>query len=415
MPSLLPLNASKFEIGADQVEERLLAIPAPITDLWHPDRCPAALLPYLAWGLGVDLWEDDWPEGRKRRMCWDAIALKRLKGTFNGVQRYLAYIDAEIVDAVLPPQGVFARQPDPERQRRFRERFAQLRIYPFRIREQADARGFYAGRSYIGSGTASVSTAWKRYGKRAVIWDRGEETAVRWGLASPVASDQAAVSTERIVIPARMASADAVIGRFFLGGRGSWASSRAPRSRMLSLGVERTWNASGQSAIAAGSHGLSVLSTAPERVLERGEGAARGFHTGSAIGSFIARNDAALRIYDRFTLFDETRSPRSFGAGLGPFAGSARLGIKPFTAHFRIRRDLKGAGKTFYVGSPIASTVRQAQDRAGAIARALQAAAVFRDSLKFTTKTRRIIGFADIPAFAAAPAFGAMAAIRRRA
>ncbi len=415
MPSLLPLNASKFEIGADLVEDSLLAIPAPIADLWHPDRSPTALLPYLAWGLGVDLWEDDWPEGRKRRMCWDGIRLKRLKGTFEGVKRYLSYIDAEIVDAVLPPQGVFARSPAPARRERFRERFAQLRIYPFRIREQADARGFYAGRSFIGSGVASTSTAWKRYGKRAVIWDKGQETTVRWSLAAGVESAQTAVSMERIVIPARMAPTDAVIGRVFAGARGSWASNRAPRSRMLSVGIERTWNALGQSAIASGSHGLKVLSTVPERVLERGEGAARGFHTGSVIGCFIARNDAGLRIYDRFTLFDETRSPRSSGTGLGPFAGSARIGIKPFTAHFRIRRDLKGTGKTFYVGSSVASTVRQAQDRAGAIARALRAASVFRDSMKFTTKTRRIIGFADIPAFAAAPAFGEMAAIRRRA
>ncbi len=410
---LLPLNASKFEIAADLVEEQLLAIPAPIADLWHPDRCPAELLAFLAWGLGVDLWEDDWPEGRKRRICWDAIALKRLKGTFEGVKRMLSFIDAEVVDAVLPPQAIFAKQPDASRKERFRARFAQLRIYPFRTREQADSRCFFAGRSFIGSGVVRTSTAWKRYGKRAVIWDAGTETPVRWSLASGVSSDQAAVSSERIVIPARMAPADANIGRMFIGGRGSWASNRPPRSRMLSLGVERSWSVSGQSAIAAGSHGLKVLSTVPERVLEQGAGAARSFHTGSAIGSYLARNDAGLRIYDRFTLFDEARSPQALGAGLGPFVGSARIGIKPFTAHFRIRRDLKGSGKTFYVGSPIASTVRQQLDRAGPIARALRASAMFRDVMKFTTKTRRLIGFADFPAFIDAPEFGAWTEIRR--
>lgn len=176
---LLPLNASKFEAAADLTEARILDIPAPLADLWHPDRCPAPLLPYLAWALSVDLWEDGWSEGRKRRMCWDAIALKRLKGTFEGVKRYLAYIDAEVVDAVLPPQAIFARPPDPQRNARFRERFAQLRIYPFRARERADARGFYVGSGFIGSGVATVSTARKRYGKRAVIWDHGVETIVR--------------------------------------------------------------------------------------------------------------------------------------------------------------------------------------------------------------------------------------------
>ena len=163
----------------------------------------------------------------------------------------------------------------------------------------------------------------------------------------------------------------------------------------------------------SGSHGLKVLSTVPERVLEQGRGAARAFHTGSVIGSFIARNDASLRIYDRFTLFDEARSPRALGSGLGPFVGSARIGIKPFTAHFRIRRDLKGSGRTFYVGSALRSTVRQQCDRAGPIARALRASSVFRDAMKFTTKTRRLTGFADIPAFADAPEFGAWVQIRR--
>jgi hypothetical protein len=182
---------------------------------------------------------------------------------------------------------------------------------------------------------------------------------------------------------------------------------------MLSLGVERSWNASGQSAIATSSHGLKVLSTVPERVLEQGHGVARAFHTGSAIRCFIARNDASLRIYDCFTLFDEARSPRALGSGLGPFAGSMRIGIKPFTAHFRIRRDLKGSGRTFYVGSALASTVRHQLDRAGPVARALRASAMFRDAMKFTTKTRRLIGFADSPAFIDAPEFGAWVQIRR--
>jgi hypothetical protein len=158
---------------------------------------------------------------------------------------------------------------------------------------------------------------------------------------------------------------------------------------------------------------LKVLSTAPERVLEQGHGAARAFHTGSGIGCFIARNDASLRIYDRFTLFDEAREPRALGSGLGPFVGTARIGIKPFTAHFRIRRDLKGTGRTFYVGSALGSTVRRQLDRAGPIARALRASAMFRDATKFTTKTRRLIGFADSPAFIDAPEFGAWVQIRR--
>lgn len=413
-PHLLPPDASVFEIALDRCEARTLDIPVPLRDLWRPETCPAHLLPFLAWGLSVDLWEDDWPEGRKRRICSEALKLHRLKGTLDGVKRLLVYIDARIVEAVLPPQRIFARAPDPERQARFRARFAQLRVYPFRSRERTDSNATYAGHCFVGSAPAVISTAWKRYGKRAAIWDQGQETPVRWSTLAPIFSDQVTVPVERIVVPARSGSTDALVGRIAAGGQSAFAVTRAPRSRILSMGPELSWDALRRPSIAPGSHGLATIGAAPERVLERGAGKARSFFVGSAVGSFIPPNEAALRIYDRYYLLDEARTSRAEGTGLGPFVG-ARVSIAPFSAWFRIERFFRMAGRTFHVGHGVGRTARRQAGRLAPVARALQASAVYRDTLTFTTRTRGVIGFDDAPAFEDAPRFGALVPIRRAA
>jgi hypothetical protein len=411
-PHLLPPNATRFEVALDRCEDGTLNIPVPLRDLWRPETCPAHLLPFLAWGLSVDLWEEDWPEGRKRRICAEALKLHRLKGTLDGVKRLLAYIDARVVEAVLPPQRIFARAPDPQRQARFRARFAQLRIYPFRSREQADRNAIYTG-SFIGR-PAVISTARKRYGKRAIIWDNGRETPVRWSTLAPIVSAQTAVPIERIVIPARAGSADPLVGRIAAGGQRSFATNRPPRSRILSIGPERSWDALSRPSIAPGSHGLTVISAAPERVLERGTGKARSVFVGQSVGSFITPNDAALRIYDRYYLLDENRISRAEGTGLGPFVG-ASVSLAPFSAWFRIERFFRMAGRIFHVGQGVGSTARSQATRLASVARALQASAVYRDTLKFTTRTRAVIGFEDAPAFEDARGFGELVAIRRAA
>jgi hypothetical protein len=352
--------------------------------------------------------------GRKRRICAEALKLHHLKGTLDGVKRLLAYIDARVVEAVLPPQRIFARAPDPERQARFRARFAQLRVYPFRSRERTDSNATYVGHCFVGSAPTVISTAWKRYGKRAVIWDQGQETPVRWSTLAPSFPDQVTVPVERIVVPARAGSTDALVGRIAAGGQRAYVVARAPRSRILSIGPERSWDALRRPSIAPDSHGLATISAAPERVLERGAGKARSFFVGSAVGSFIPPNEAALRIYDRYYLLDEARISRAEGTGLGPFVG-ARISIAPFSAWFRIERSLRASGRTVHVGHAVGSVARPQAGRLAPIARALASSAVYRDTLKFTTRTRAVIGFDDAPAFEDAPRFGALIELRRAA
>ncbi|HHA2458269.1 TPA: phage tail protein I, partial [Stenotrophomonas maltophilia] len=63
--NLLPTNATHAERA---LARAIVARPLPvdITALWDADRCPTALLPWLAWALSVDEWKAYWPEAVKR-------------------------------------------------------------------------------------------------------------------------------------------------------------------------------------------------------------------------------------------------------------------------------------------------------------------------------------------------------------
>ncbi|MDO9428445.1 MAG: phage tail protein I [Methylobacterium sp.] len=54
-----------------------------ITDPW---RCPAALLPWLAYSFSVDVWDPDWPEATKRAVIAASPEVHRIKGTRRAIR-----------------------------------------------------------------------------------------------------------------------------------------------------------------------------------------------------------------------------------------------------------------------------------------------------------------------------------------
>jgi len=99
-PTLLPPNATPFERALERALARIEDVPVPVDTLWDPHRCPAELLPWLAWAWSVDEWDPDWPEHVKRRVIAAAPEVHRLKGTRAAVERALRAIGvfAEIVE-----------------------------------------------------------------------------------------------------------------------------------------------------------------------------------------------------------------------------------------------------------------------------------------------------------------------------
>lgn len=97
LSSVLPPNTSAIERALETVlAERTLGLEIPVGRLWDVDKCPADFLPWLAWTFSVEVWEHEWPEEIKREVVREAVAIHRLKGTRQSVERVLKAIGYEI-------------------------------------------------------------------------------------------------------------------------------------------------------------------------------------------------------------------------------------------------------------------------------------------------------------------------------
>jgi phage tail P2-like protein len=97
MSNLLPPNSSALSQAFDAISaERIDAIPVPLRDLWNPWICPIELLPWLAWALSVDEWEESWPEQVKRQVVANSIRVHFHKGTRGAVEDALAALGIRV-------------------------------------------------------------------------------------------------------------------------------------------------------------------------------------------------------------------------------------------------------------------------------------------------------------------------------
>ena len=93
--SLLPPNAAALERNLEQSmaldgDDRDVLI----DKVWRPLECPVAVLPFLAWGLGVKRWDPTWPVATRRQVVAHAIRIHRRRGTLGAVEAALDDIGA---------------------------------------------------------------------------------------------------------------------------------------------------------------------------------------------------------------------------------------------------------------------------------------------------------------------------------
>ena len=74
-PHLLPPNATRWEKAHGSQTGRITAIPTPVQDVWRHISCPTQALPWLAWAMSVDIWDNRWPEARKRNLIYESFHL----------------------------------------------------------------------------------------------------------------------------------------------------------------------------------------------------------------------------------------------------------------------------------------------------------------------------------------------------
>lgn len=90
-PDLLPSNATPLERELARLSRHVDAIdPSVIETIWDAWRCPSALLPWLAWAVSVDHWDEAWDEVTKRRSIAESPDYHRRKGVVSTVEAIVA-------------------------------------------------------------------------------------------------------------------------------------------------------------------------------------------------------------------------------------------------------------------------------------------------------------------------------------
>jgi phage tail P2-like protein len=104
---LYPAASGLEKSVADVEAERVLSIADwLVEDQWDPYLISKANLPYLAWAMGVNLWEDSyWSEGSKRDWVAQQWSFKAYRGAPKAYEMALKQSDYVITDTVRPPQG----------------------------------------------------------------------------------------------------------------------------------------------------------------------------------------------------------------------------------------------------------------------------------------------------------------------
>jgi phage tail P2-like protein len=92
--SLLPSNQTELEAAIANATESAVS-PDVIATLWSAEYCPVELLPWLAWALSVDDWDETWDEETQRRVIAASIDIHRKKGTVGAVLKALTSLGHE--------------------------------------------------------------------------------------------------------------------------------------------------------------------------------------------------------------------------------------------------------------------------------------------------------------------------------
>lgn len=412
MDSLLPSNATPLMKAVSKVngDRRPLDVSV-IRKVWCPYGCPEHLLPYLAAALSVDIWRDDWPLVKKRRVVDNAIRHHRHKGTLAGIREHMELVDVPLLKAYVPPLKFF---PDPKMTKGEREaylaRFRQLRIYPYHNRGTAYF-GAYQNSGYRLSGLFASgmffparTDAAARIGRRATVYDPQTD------------AEEPVTRAERVRVNGVYESTD--FEEYFLRGevgpalipggkvRAQYFSyDMGAEGRVYQTRVNRTYEASRDEIhLTTVRPSADPIDVRPEMVRSRSVVVSGSLYPSarhpagfivrglSADKTFLPASTAYQRIYDVLYLHDPDRLPDKRGART--FVGHVRLGMPPY--HAEIVGDIKRKKpKKAFCQFVYGYLCGLKHDRLDEAAYSIRVSKSLRDKVLFTSKTSRPITAGD--------------------
>lgn len=95
--SILPINTSKLLKDLEETSERAYIIKAMNKYLHSPDNCPEHILPWLAWAVSVDVWDEKWAVEIRRNVIKASVFVHRKKGTIGALKKALSAFNFDSV------------------------------------------------------------------------------------------------------------------------------------------------------------------------------------------------------------------------------------------------------------------------------------------------------------------------------
>lgn len=317
---------------ADVDSERITLINAElIKDIWDPWACPARLLPYLAWAMGVEYWNDKWSEVTKRSWIAYQLTFKSIRGTQEALERVVDYAGRDVSrwghqvkKVTTRPQKVFSG-PSLTREEReeWLKKLPQVRVW--RVNEvgtSSRSKSFYGSSSSIklhspqfclGGGFPVPSTAIYRLRRRVRWIENDQEIDVTiddfgsfFQIHKPSIEDGSVFS-----------------GRPFGLGRHYIPSTAHERLITIEPKPLLPWRS-------ANTPSLQAVTSEPERVTVSGLRQASVFSDLPMRQGFFVPSTAHFRIFQRYAVLDE--SVRELRRRPVQFMGTGRYGFPAFTA-----------------------------------------------------------------------------------
>lgn len=323
--SLHPPNATPQARRVEQATAWDLD-PNTLRTLYDPERIPADLLPWLAWGENVPVWPES--EQAQRDIIARSRRLHGLIGTAAGLRAGARLAASEVTRLTTPPAKTFLGYWDAQSRRDWLAAMPQMRIYP--QRERAPAQGLMLNHDHLGHSAAPAlrSDAVFRATSRTTLWrPDGTETE----LTTREWQRSEASGNATLEVAQRSQSAALHCGQF----TGGYPARYNARQRLYRIDQQGYRYGTATLSIRTTTASLTPLSTDVEIVSERAPRPGAQL-SGLPIGGLhLCRLDSATRYYRRSYLHDPevqgrtTKSPAHLGA--------TRLGMPPFNVEARVR------------------------------------------------------------------------------
>lgn len=387
-----PSSRTAVEVAFDRAIEAAIDLDPGIRALKRPLETPDEFLGYLAWEHSLDLWDDDWPEEKKRDVIRRSFELHSLKGTRAGISRHLEIAGALHRRTYTHAHRAFASAPISKEQRdAWLARMPQIRVY---LHSEQGTKGAdaFAGIDFAGHSFARMDRGAAIYGRKAVLWrPDGTEVSLRRVTVEETTETRQGVEYDRVYIPGD--AGPATFARRDFAGR-CFASPTKRPATIVTVALDRAY-VSKASRLHLGTAwpSLTPIDVKYERVSKIGtEGPA--LFAGQAKRGFAVPDRGEWMLYDRIYLHDRDQDTPWTRAH--SFAGHARLGRAPYDAEMFIEAIGRMKRKQAHVGHVFVNRAFATREDASTLRRALEAVRVskaIRDRIKIDPQAYEGIRF----------------------